>query len=404
MIHPFEPLGEQRDQRGQRERRLNPGSELAAPPASHRKRKGRTASIIGTVGLPAQYGGFETLAEQLVRAAEARGISRQLSVWCSSAQGRGKPARRYRGARLHSLPIAANGAASIAFDALSGARELLLPGGADTVLALGVSGAAPLTALRPLTNRRLIFNVDGREADRAKWGRLAQRVLSQSLSRAVAHADEIVADNAALAQELRERYACSPRVIAYGGDHAQAAPRADIADLKLPRHYALTVARAEPENNLETLFKAFARMPSLPLVVVANWSRTSCGRRLRAAWDGVPGLRLIEAEYLPGRLHAIRAGAWLYVHGHSAGGTNPSLVEMMGFGVPLLTWDCAYNRTTSAGLAPCFSSSHELADLVRRYASRPDLCAALGATMRSVARHRYRWDDIAEAYFDLLDL
>jgi hypothetical protein len=77
---------------------------------------------------------------------------------------------------------------------------------------------------------------------------------------------------------------------------------------------------------------------------------------LRAAWAGTRNLHLVEAEYDPGRLRAIRDRAWLYLHGHSAGGTNPSLVEMMPFAVPILTWDCAYNRATTAGSAPGFAT------------------------------------------------
>jgi hypothetical protein len=77
---------------------------------------------------------------------------------------------------------------------------------------------------------------------------------------------------------------------------------------------------------------------------------------LRAAWQGTPNLHLLDAEYDPGRLRAIRDRAWLYLHGHSAGGTNPSLVEMMPFAVPILTWDCAYNRATTAGSAPGFAT------------------------------------------------
>lgn len=401
MIHPFDPLAVQRPRRVAP---ANSAAELAAPRLSQRKLTGRSAAIIGTVGLPARYGGFETLADQLVRAAERQGFSDRLTVWCSSANPQGAPAARYRGARLRTLPIGANGASSIAYDGISAGLELLSSRGADTVLALGVSGGGPLRALRPLTSRRIVVNVDGRESQRAKWGPVARRVLSWSEARAIAIADEVVADNAALAAEITARHGCRPRIIAYGGDHAQLAPPADITDLDLPGSYALAVARAEPENNLETLFHAFARQDRLPLVMVANWSGTAYGRRMRAAWDGVEGLRLVEAEYDAGRLHAIRRGAWLYVHGHGAGGTNPALVEMLGFGIPVLTWDCSYNRTTCAGLAPCFSSSGELRDLARQYAARPDLCATLGATMRAVGSHRYRWQDITDAYFDILDL
>jgi hypothetical protein len=321
---------------------------LSAPALSRRKLRGRRAAILGTVGLPARYGGFETLADQLVRAAEARGISERITVWCSGkTAGRARPATHH-GARLRYLPLPANGAASIAYDGLSALAEVASPRGADSLLLLGVSGGGPIAALRPVTGRRLVVNVDGREAGRAKWGGTARRVLAWSEARAVAAADAVVADNAALAAEVEARHGRRPRVIAYGGDHARAVPAACIADLALPARYALAIARAEPENNLETILSAFASL-SAPAA--------RCGRELvghaatgaRCARDMGPITRICVSSRPNTTWRACarsEARAWLYLHGHSAGGTNPSLVEMMGFGVPILAWDCAYNRVT----------------------------------------------------------
>jgi glycosyltransferase involved in cell wall biosynthesis len=377
---------------------------LAAPVLSTRKLRNRRAAIIGSVGVPARYGGFETLAEQLAIAAEARGIAAQLTIWCSAKGTHGARPTEFRGARLRHLPLSANGASSIPYDGASAFAEMIGPGAADSVLALGVSGGGPLAALAPLSRTRLILNVDGREARRAKWGGVARGVLAWSERRAVAAADTIVADNAALAREITQTYGCQPKVIAYGADHVRRAPPGNISDLDLPARYALAIARAEPENNLETLIRCFTRLPGQPLVIVANWSQTRHGRLLRAAWAGTPGLHLLEAEYDPGRLRAIREGAWLYLHGHSAGGTNPSLVEMMPFGAPILAWDCAYNRATTAGSAPGFKDEAGLAAQVQRLSDRPDICASMGAELARVAARRYRWDAIADAYFDLLDL
>jgi glycosyltransferase involved in cell wall biosynthesis len=379
-------------------------TSLSAPPLSRRRAGSRRAAIIGTVGLPARYGGFETLAEQLVRAADARGLSDRLTVWCSRRRGDPSPPGEFHGARLRHLRIPANGAASIAYDGLSALAEVLTADGADSLLLLGVSGGGPVAALRPLTTRRIVVNVDGREAGRAKWGGTARRVLAWSEARAVAAADAVVADNAALAAEIEMRHRIRPRVIAYGGDHAWTAAPAEISDLGLPPAYALCLARAEPENNLTTILEAFSGGRLGPLVAVANWSATRHGRALHARWSGMPGLHLVEAEYDPARLRAIRDRAWLYVHGHSAGGTNPALVEMMGFSVPILAWDCPYNRETTAGKAAWFRDAPGLGEAVAALAADPAGGARMGAALAGMAIARYVWDDIAEAYFDLLDL
>jgi glycosyltransferase involved in cell wall biosynthesis len=377
---------------------------LTAPALSQRKLRNRRAAIIGSVGVPAGYGGFETLAEQLVLAAEARGIAGQLTVWCSARGRTGPRPDTFHGARLRHLPLSANGVSSIPYDGASAAAEMLGRSPADSLLALGVSGGVPLAALSRVGRTRLVVNIDGRESQRGKWGGLARRVLALSERRAIRAADAVIADNAALAREVAARYGITPAIIAYGADHARRAPPGDISDLGLPNRYALAIARAEPENNLEVLIRAFTRMPRDPLVIVANWSQTRHGRVLRAAWDGTPNLHMVEAEYDPARLRAIRDRAWVYLHGHSAGGTNPSLVEMMPFGLPILTWDCAYNRATTAGSAPSFRDQNGLITLVRRLADRPDLRASMGAALAMVATRRYRWDAIADAYFDLLDL
>lgn len=377
---------------------------LAAPAMSRRPLRGRRAAILGTVGLPPRYGGFETLADQLVRAAETHGIADRFTVWCSRPQAGAAPPARHRGAALRYLPLQANGASSIPYDGLSLLREASETNGAHSLLMLGVSGGLPLAALRPLTSRRIVVNIDGHEAGRAKWGPLARRVLAMSEARAVAAADAVVADNAALAEEVAERHGRRPSVIAYGGDHVRDAPVGDISDLQLPDRYALAVARAEPENNLDVILSAFQGGTLGPLVAVSNWAGTRHGRALRARYRDTPGLHLVEAVHEPDRLRAIRERAWLYIHGHSAGGTNPSLVEMMNFGIPILSWDCVYNRTTTDGTTPCFTDARGLAAHVSTLAGDAALRADIGDALSAVAVRRYRWADIADAYFDILDL
>ena len=366
--------------------------------------RGRRAAIIGTVGVPARYGGFETLAEQLVRQAEARGLSDRLTVWCSARQTAEPRPARFHGARLRYLPLQANGAQSIAYDAAALAREGWGPGGADALLLLGVSGAGLLPLVRATTDRRLVVNVDGLEWSRAKWGATARRVLRWSEARAVSAAHEVIADNPGVADWIERRYGRATRIIAYGGDQAFAVPPGDISDLGLPMRYALATARAEPENNLDMVLAAFRNHPDRPaLVVLSNWRASRHGREMLDRYGKVPNLYLLPMEHEPSRLRALRDRAVLYVHGHSAGGTNPALVEMMGFGIPVAAFNCIFNRATTAGKAAYFDTPDALGALVDRLAGTPD-GAAIGADMRRIAGTAYRWRDIADAYFDLLGL
>src|SRR5690606_3171210 len=125
------------------------------------------------------------------------------------------------------------------------------------------------------------------------------------------------------------------------------------------------------------------------------------GRDLKARYGESPNLYLLDPIYEPAVLYAVRARASVYLHGHSAGGTNPSLVEMMHFGIPVLANGCAFNRHSTEGKARYFQSAVELADLVRSL--DPADTAQIGSNMREIAQRKYTWDQIGKAYFALLD-
>lgn len=362
----------------------------------------RSLAILGTVGLPARYGGFETLAEQLVQAAAERGSAGAITVWCSAPQSAAIRPDQVAGASLRYLPLKANGAQSMPYDALSlwqAARS-----GHKAALVLGVSGAMALPLIRATSGMRIVTHLDGIEWQRPKWGRVARAILKRSEAMAVRWSHEIIADNPEIAAHIRARYGREPVEIAYGHEHAQAVPAADISDLGLPHGYALALARAEPENNLSLILEVFAALPPRPpLVVMANWHATPHGRALKARYGRHSNIHLLDADYDAGRLHALRAGAQLYLHGHSAGGTNPSLVEMMGFGTPIAAWDCGFNRATTGDAAGYFDSVDSLRALIPVLCD-PRLGQGMGAELAAIARQRYRWRDVTAAYFDLLGL
>lgn len=354
-------------------------------------------AVIGTAGLPAAYGGFETLAANLAARNRALGSPHALTVYCTS-RGRADRPDTYLGARLRYLPLPAHGPLSVLYDALS--LFLAARRGARSILLLGVSGAVALPLIRRFSAARIVVNIDGLEWKRAKWGPVARRFLRWSERLAVRHAHSVVADNRAIVEHVEEEYGRWAHLIAYGGDHALQAPAVPWSGPPLPRRYALAICRIEPENNCGLILRAFARKPGLPLVFVGNWQASAHGRALRRRYGAVPGLHLLDPIHDTGRLRTLREGASLYVHGHSAGGTNPSLVEAMHFGLPVLAYDCAFNRHSTEGAARYFADAGGLAALAGRLA--PVEAALVGAAMRALARRRYLWADVAAAYFGLL--
>ena len=353
-------------------------------------------SIIGTVGVPATYGGFETLAENLVRFQNERELSVTLHVYCS-APAYAERAQMYFSARLHFLPLSANGVQSIPYDIWSLFSAVLR--GTDRILLLGVSGAVALPFIRLLSNARIVTNIDGIEWRRKKWRGAAKWFLRFSERLAVRYSHEVVADNAGIADYVRETYGLDCHVIAYGGDHAvQVAPKPYLGNL--PEQYAFALCRIEPENNVDMILEAFSKQTAVPIVFVGNWDNSVYGKGLRERFGGLPHLHLLDPIYDVGVLRHLRERAILYVHGHSAGGTNPSLVEMMHFGVPVTAFDCVFNRHTTGGKAWFFANADQLATLL--VSSSPGAAKENGAAMLVLARERYTWDVIGATYFKLL--
>jgi len=130
--------------------------------------------------------------------------------------------------------------------------------------------------------------------------------------------------------------------IAYGGGHA-ATSNVLPSDLELysflAHHYAVKVRRIEPENNVHVILEAFSRLKLLSLVLIGNWAGSDYGRQLRVTHEGFDNLYLLDPIHSAGSLNKIRSNAWIYVHGHSAGGTNPSLVEAMSLGLAVCAFD-----------------------------------------------------------------
>ena len=160
--------------------------------------------------------------------------------------------------------------------------------------------------------------------------------------------------------------------------------------------YAFKVCRIEPENNIHLVLEAFDRQADMPLVLVGNWENSAYGRQLRRQYAGSRNLHLLDPIYHQKTLNSLRSNCTLYVHGHSAGGTNPSLVEAMYLGLPVAAFDVSYNRITTGQQACYFDSAGELSELLSGL--QDEKLQTMGSDMLSLARSRYTWSRIANAY------
>lgn len=354
-------------------------------------------ALLGTVGVPGRYGGFETLAENLVRYYSRSAHFAPLTVWCSGKDNTEQPAR-FESANLRYIGLRANGVQSIFYDVVS--LWQAVRSGHDSILVLGVSGALALPMIRLISRARIITNIDGIEWKREKWKGLARLILRASEWAAVRFSHEVIADNQGIADHVRVTYGSDCHVIAYGGDHALHNANEAEAPAHLPHNYALALCRIEPENNAHVILEALEGL-DMPLVFVGNWENSKYGRELKASFSDSPNIFLLDPIYDPNALYAVRERASIYLHGHSAGGTNPSLVEMMHFGIPILAHACSFNRHSTGGKARYFETSGELVEQLSNLA--PEDARKIGLNMRELAQRKYTWDQIGRAYFELLD-
>lgn len=357
----------------------------------------KTIAILGTVGVPANYGGFETLAENLTRYHQASGLPAKLVVYCS-AKSYHEKLESYLGAELRYINLNANGVSSILYDIVS--LFSAVRKGADVILLLGVSGAVVLPFVRLLSRVRIVTNIDGIEWKREKWRGLPKWFLRFSEYIAVRFSHEVIADNGGIAKHVADSYGYKCHVIAYGGDHAVLAKPVPFTDKPLPSKYALSLCRIEPENNVAMILEAFAGRADSSLVFVGNWNNSAYGQSLLQRYGSFLNLHLLDPIYDIGVLSTIRGKAASYIHGHSAGGTNPSLVEMMHFGIPVFAYECVFNRYTTEDKAFFFKTTEELKSVINSTLAS-DLIK-VGAEMQSIANQRYTWNKIGKQYFRIL--
>jgi glycosyltransferase involved in cell wall biosynthesis len=353
-------------------------------------------AVIGTTGLPARYGGFETLTHHLV---DQLNEEIDFTVYCSNKYF-GDAASRlsvFNGAKLVYLPLNANGYQSIFYDMISILHAIRK---SDVLLVLGVSGAMLMPFVKLFSKKKILVNIDGQEWKRPKWNWLAKKILGLSEKIAVRFADVIIADNVVIQKYINVSYGRSDAtLIEYGGDHVSKQPLTNVHLEKFPflnEPYAFNVSRIEPENNIHMILDAFSKAPQQKLVMVGLWNHGKYGMDLRAMYSNFSNIHLLDPIYDQDQLNALRSNADFYVHGHSAGGTNPSLVEAMCLGLPILSFGIDYNRETTNHRARYFSNAEDLLTQLPFFKGR-DL-SRMGAELQQYGLQKYAWQRIASLY------
>lgn len=355
-------------------------------------------AVVGTVGLPAKYGGFETLVEQLMPHIEN---DFDVTIYCSSKFYKKEDrVPNYGKAKLKYLPFKANGIQSIPYDIISIIHAAFK---SDLILILGVSGCLILPFVKFFTRKKVFVNIDGIEWKRNKWNFFVKTFLRYSEIFAVETAEAIITDNQVICDYMEAAYKYKSHLIEYGGDQAQHVSVTDNAIIDynfLSAKYAFTVCRIEPENHIHILLEAMSQQSKLQLVIIGNWNNSEYGADLKKQYQGLDHIHLLDPIYELTTLNTIRSNCYIYLHGHSAGGTNPSLVEAMNLGLPIIAYDVMYNMETTEKKALYFKDKDELLEHIKNLTE--EKIKTLSSQMLEIAKRRYTWKVIAGKYKDML--
>lgn len=351
-------------------------------------------AIVGTNGIPARYGGYETLAEYLTKNLAGEF---EFTVYCSNAQP--QKLTEHNGAQLVSIPMKANGWQSIFYDIYTLSLATFR---ADVILYLG-PGAGYFLPVIKLFQKKIIVNHGGlNEWEREKYSRFQKFMARLGHEYGAKSAKLNIADNFLLRDSIKRVFGVDSTVIRYGGDHAvNVTPNERLLQKYsfLDDDYFVNVSRAQVDNNLHLVLEAFKNLPDKKLVMVSNWSVSDYGITLQNEFKNqYSNIIILDAVYDIEEINAIRGNAKAYIHSHSYCGTSPSLVEAMCLGLPILSFDVPTNRETTKEKAQFFSNSKEL-ELVLKTMDTTAL-SVTGQEMKKIAENEYTWATISSQYAD----
>jgi glycosyltransferase involved in cell wall biosynthesis len=353
-------------------------------------------ALLGTRGIPARYGGFETFAEELSTRLAARGHS--LTVYCRERHSDPE----YRGVRLRYLPTVRHKYLdTIVHSCLSTLHLSLFGPRQDAVLYCNAANAV-FTWMPRVAGMPTALNVDGLERNRKKWNRAAKAWYRMSEWLATWMPNVVITDARRIADYYEERYRRSSEMIPYGAETGAVATAAVLNMLGLePRKFFLYVSRMEPENNALLVREAFEKLTTpvkLALVGDAPYAADYI-RRVRDTRD--PRVALPGAIYGEG-YRELGSHCLAYVHATEVGGTHPALIEAMGRGALTLYLDTPENAEVSGGAGLAFTHA-TLGAVMRQVLDMPESEREVWrARAMERVRSRYSWEAVTDAYERLL--
>ena len=358
---------------------------------------GMHIAMVGTRGVPARYGGFETAIEEIGKRLVLRG--HKVSVYCRDAGGDTEKKAQHLGMDLIHLPaMRRRSLETLSHTGLSVAH--LIRHRPDAAIMFNAANAPYLPVVRA-AGIPVATHVDGLEWKRAKWGRTGKKYYQMVERLAVKQSDALIADAIGIQDYYRKKFGADTVYLAYGAPLLTENRQDKLAELGLKaREYHLVVARFEPENHVHLIVEGFAKSGSkLPLVVVG--SAPYSDRYTSEVHElGDDRVRFVGGVWDQELLDQLYANSLVYWHGHSVGGTNPSLLRAIGSGAATNAFDVGFNREVLGESGRYFTDPADVTRLVAD-AEAVDSDVATRGELAQLTARRYNWDLVTEGYEQL---
>lgn len=358
-------------------------------------------AMVGTRGVPARYGGFETAVEEIGSRLASRG--HEVIVYCRQAPGGGEPPVRHRGMRLVHLPATRRKTLETLSHTALSSGHALLHGGIDVAVVFNAANA-PFIPVLHARGIAVATHVDGLEWKRAKWGGAGRRFYRVAEGLSVRWSDVLISDAQGIADYYEDEFETPSETIAYGAPILRDLPSDRLARLGLQSgKFHLVVARYEPENHVHVAVEGYVRSGArLPLVLVGSAPYADqYTARIQELMAGDGRVLSLGGVWDQTQLDQLYAHAATYIHGHSVGGTNPSLLRAMGAGTTVLAFDVGFNREVLGEDGLFWSDAGDLKTLITDAETDGADIIDRGQRLQARAAECYRWDEVADRYEEM---
>lgn len=350
--------------------------------------------ILGTRGIPNRYGGFEQCAEYLALGLVAKGHE----VWVYNAHNHEYKDAIWKGVRIihcndpeHKVGTA--GQFIYDLNCLLDARKRKF----DILLQLGYTSNSIWHMLWPKHSKNIV-NMDGLEWKRSKYSKKVQSFLKVAEKWAANNADVLVADSIGIQQHLKETYQKESTFIPYGATVFNQPDDSVLASYALqPYDYHLLIARMEPENNIELIIKGVIAAKSAKKLMIIGNPTNSFGAYLQATYGHHEEIVFLGAIYDLRIINNLRHFSCLYFHGHSVGGTNPSLLEAMASSALIVAHNNVFNQSILGEDAYYFNTDREISQLLLTNIDKSENEEKLNNNLQKIDT-RYSWNKIVDEY------